>query len=360
MKILIDDGMQIQIGTGIGNYSLYLYQELKRRDDVQVDLYQFDKTGMSKKEGRLKYLLHINSFKYRSMCGQYDVVHFTNYAMPVLKNKKVKYVVTIHDLAAFNYRESVSALYGIYNRFAIRHAMCHADVVLTVSDAIKKELREKWKIFCDKIKVAYPGLYDGYNDRGKVFDRKYDLESLNALEKNKFFLHVGTVEIRKNLGIVIEAFLELKKQGKADNYKLVLAGRKGFGYAEYEKLIYKSKYAKDIIITGYISTNDCKKLYKEAAAYIFPSIYEGFGSTQLECMINHLPIILSDIPTNKEVSGDYGLYFDLKDKASLEIQMEKLIKGEYDYDLRNKKADLICDKYKWEQLIENYLEAYRG
>lgn len=103
-------------------------------------------------------------------------------------------------------------------------------------------------------------------------------------------------------------FYWYEKDNPGNGYKLVLAGRKGFGFEEYEKLINESKYKKDIIVTGYLSSNDVIKLYKEASAYIFPSVYEGFGSTQLECMVNHLPLILSKIPTNIEVSKAYGLF----------------------------------------------------
>lgn len=66
----------------------------------------------------------------------------------------------------------------------------------------------------------------------------------------------------------------MKKDNPGNGYKLVLAGRKGFGFEEYEKLINESKYKKDIIVTGYLSSNDVIKLYKEASAYIFPSVYE--------------------------------------------------------------------------------------
>jgi len=151
----------------------------------------------------------------------------------------------------------------------------------------------------------------------------------------------------------------MKKDNPGNGYKLVLAGRKGFGFEEYEKLINESKYKKDIIVTGYLSSNDVIKLYKEASAYIFPSVYEGFGSTQLECMVNHLPLILSKIPTNIEVSKAYGLFFDLEDGQGLEKQMNKIVDGEYDYQEKNKVADDICQRYSWESLIDSYIEVYK-
>ena len=302
MKILIDDGMQIKVGTGIGKYSLYLYETLKKRLDMKdsVELLQFDKGNSSKKQGRLKYLLYINSNSFLRRCGNYDIVHFTNYAMPFRKNKKTKYVVTIHDLASFLHPESVSTTYRIYNQCIIYLAIKKADLILTVSESVKKEIIKKWPKIRDKVRVAYPGLYSEFDKKSVI--ENYECNLLNRVTKRKFFLFVGTIETRKNLKIVIQAFIRMKEENSQNEYKLVLAGRKGFGFEEYEKLINESVYAKDIIVTGYLSSDDVTKLYNEAAAYIFPSVYEGFGSTQLECMVNHLPLILSKIPTNIEVS----------------------------------------------------------
>lgn len=359
MRILIDDGMQIKVGTGIGKYSLYLYKELKKHLEKKhsVELLQFDKGNSSKKQGRLKYLLYINSNKFLKKCGQYDVVHFTNYAMPFRKNRKTKYVVTIHDLASFIHPESLSTMYRLYNQFIVKHAIRNADQILTVSESVKKEIIERWSMVKEKVKVAYPGLYSEFDSKAVV--NRYESKLLGKITRRKFFLFVGTIETRKNLKIVIQAFIDMKKENPENDYKLVLAGRKGFGFEEYEKLIDKSKYKYDIIVTGYLPSDDVSKLYKEASAYIFPSVYEGFGSTQLECMVNHLPLILSKIPTNVEISKEYGLFFNLEDRQSLKEQMKKIVDGEYDYQGKNIIADNICKKYSWDNLIDSYIEIYK-
>ena len=300
--------------------------------------------------------LPIYSNKFKKKCGQYEVVHFTNYAMPFRKNRKTKYAVTIHDLASFIHPESLPTMYRLYNQFIVKLAIKNADQILTVSESVKNEIIERWPMA--KVKVAYPGLYSEFDS--EVVMNQYESELLGEISKRKFFLFVGTIETRKNLKIVIQSFIDMKKDNPGNDYKLVLGGRKGFGFEEYEKLINESKYKEDIIVTGYLSSNDVIKLYKEASAYIFPSVYEGFGSTQLECMVNHLPLILSKIPTNIEVSKTYGLFFDLEDGQGLEKQMKKIVDGEYDYQEKNKVADDICKKYSWESLIDNYIEVYKG
>lgn len=360
MKILIDDGMQVKVGTGIGKYTLYLYNTLNKilQEPDRVDLFQFDKGTSGKQGGRLKYLLHINSKGYHDLCGEYDVVHYTNYAIPFRRNRKTKYAVTIHDLASFLHPQSVPGGYRLYNRLMIGYAIRYADTVLTVSRSAKKEIADKWPRYAHKVHLAYPGMYDEFNSDVRKQDARYALESLKQLKRKQFFLFVGTVEKRKNLAIVIRAFLALKQAGKADGYQLVLAGRPGFGFEEYEALTRDSAFGSDVIFTGYISSRDCAKLYQEAAAYVFPSVYEGFGSTQLECMANHLPLILSRIPTNLEISRDYGLFFDLEDQQSLEAQMLAVMEGRYDTQEKDAVADQICADFTWDHVITSYLEAY--
>lgn len=357
MKVLIDDGMQVRVGTGIGKYSGYLFRSLKNRGLCEkVDLSSFTPEHETKKAARFAYMKYINSKAYGKLCGEYDVVHYTNYLMPFRKHKGTKYVVTIHDLASFLHPESLPAMYRGYSRFAIKHAMRNADTILTVSYAAKAEIDGMWPQYASKVKVAYPGLYSEYEAEDAT--APYQLEVLNDLEDKKFFLFVGTVETRKNLGIVIDAFFQLK-ESMPNDYKLVLAGRPGYGFDAYQEKIEASAYQSDIICTGYISSEDVRKLYRQAAAYVFPTIYEGFGSTQLECMVNHLPLILSDIPTNREVSEGYGLFFQLDSVDSLLENMRVIISGEIDTDELNRIADSICAKFSWQNLIFDYVEAYR-
>ena len=361
MRILIDDGMQIQLGTGIGNYSSYLYEALKRcgKDPVAVDVSSF-KRNSSKLLGRLRYILHINSPKYYRECGKYDIAHYTNFAIPFFRNRKTRYVATVHDLAAFAHPETFSRAYALYSRLIAGYSVHHADVVLTDSYAMESEIKSRWPKYSEKIKTAYPGYYSEFSDnKDDPDDWESDmLRKRDDLKEKRFFLFVGTIEKRKNISSVIESFLKFKERTGTEDCKLVLAGRPGYGYEEFVEQAASSQYGTDVIFTGYVSSADCRKLYKSATAYIFPTIYEGFGSTQLECMANHLPLILSDIPTNREVSNDYGLFFDLENTDSLVEQMEKIICGEYDYEAKAKIADIITGEFDWSNLVQQFISIY--
>ena len=357
MRLLIDDGMQIRIGTGIGKYTSYLVSELKKCQEQgdTIELNTFNSKKSSPMFRRIKYLLYINSLRFMKKCKSYDIVHFTNFAIPFFRTKGVKYITTIHDLSSFKYPETFSHLFAFYSRFMINYAIKHADLVLTVSESSRKELQELWPQCTEKIKFVYPGLYFEYNRTNN--QRNFALKEINDCP---YFLFVGTIEKRKNLGIVIEAFKKLKDRGRVKNYKLILAGRDGYGAEVYRDTISRFGLEEDVILTGYIESNDISKLYDEADAYIFPTVYEGFGSTQLECMAHGLPIILSDIPTNREISKDYGLFFDLEDINTLTIQMEKIIGGEVDRKESEKKAKKKLKRYQWSNLIRTYMSIYKG
>lgn len=356
MKILIDDGMQIKVGTGIGKYSEYLYNSLNALGNNEISLDNFQRNKF-KAGSRLKYLMYINSYKYFKKLSCFDVVHYTNYAMPFIKNHKVKYVVTIHDLASFICPETLPKTYEIYSCFIIKHALKMADRIVTVSDSVRHEIEQYFPQYAYKVKVIYPGLYDEIE---LVSDSKpYENKNLKNVIKGKFFLFVGTIERRKNIGIIIKAFIQLKhKDSESADYKLVLAGRPGYGYDEYYKLANDSSYTKDIIFTGYTSKADCNKLYNEASAYVFPSIYEGFGSIQTECMRCHLPLILSDISTNREISREYGEYFNLNSIESLVNKMKKIVLNMYNEHGKNELADEYIKKFNWNISIYEYILMY--
>lgn len=356
MRVFIDDGMRISLGTGIGKYTQNLYESLCRLDSVDAELSDFTPTAKKRVLKRIQYLVHINSFAFFKKMGQYDVVHFCGQFFPFLKNKKTKYIATVHDLVAFKNPESLKPLSRVISKFKIARIVKNADVVLTVSESVKNELVNTFPEYEQKFYAIYPG---NYNDVILIEDGIFNGATLCALNSSPFFLFVGTIEKRKNIGMILDAYVKLRKQYPASSdYKLVLAGRPGFGYDEFKQVAKKSGYTDDIIFTGYISDYERNLLYSKAAAYIFPTVYEGFGSTQLECMKCHTPLILSDISTNREVSRKYGMYFSLKDTQTLIDSMKIIVSKKYDKIYHDGLADQYLVEFCWDKLVADYVAAY--
>lgn len=357
MRILIDDGMQIRQGTGIGKYSENLYQSLSENDGLQVEKGIYEPSYGSSSYERLKYMLYINSRSYRNLIKKFNIVHYTNYAMPFFKVKRIKYVVTIHDLVSYIYPKTLPSSYRLYSRFIIRHSFKYADKIITVSNSVKDEMKQIFPQYAEKVEVIYPGINKEIEN--KCIDIGYHNVLLEKISNTSYFLFVGTIEERKNIKIVIDAFITLKETThEANDYKLLLAGKPGYGFDKILEQINSSPCKEDIIITGYLVDTDCKCLYMSAKAFVFPSIYEGFGSPQIECMYMSIPTILSDIKTNREISKGYGIYFDLKDVNSLTKAMASILEGKYDYTLHESLAKSYLQNFSWKKIACEYLKLY--
>ncbi|MBP3396460.1 MAG: glycosyltransferase family 4 protein [Clostridia bacterium] len=353
MKILIDDGLQASVGTGIGNYAKYLAESLAALPDTAVMREDFAAAG-PRRRARLVYLRYLDSAAYRRKIADLDVVHYANYAMPRKMPQNVLAAVTVHDLTAFCHPETLPRAYAIYNRMMIRRAVKRADLLFTVSEAIRQELIARFPKAKDKVVAVHPGYYEGTADT--TVAENYENSALTGLKKGKFFLFMGTVERRKNLGVLIEAYRRLCEAGDGDDFSLVIAGRDGFGAEAYHQMAKKPPVLGDIRFAGYVSAADCAKLYQEAAAFVFPSIYEGFGSPQTECMVCGLPLLLSDIPTNREVSEDYGWYFPPHDAEKLSELMANVVDGRMvaDGELARERLAHFC----WSDAAEKTRHAY--
>lgn len=356
LKILIDDGNQIGLGTGIGKYSLYLYNAM-RDNGYDVSLVKQVAKPVGRLKDRLNYLLRINSKEYMRELQIYDVVLYTNYAMPIRKNRTTAYVTAIPDMVSFLHPETLPTMYRYYNQAMIRNTVKRADLVFTISKSVENEIVSKFPQCKERIRTTWLGLYDGIGPLDTY--NEYENLLLKGIDEFNYFLFVSTVEKRKNVGVVLDAFIELKKfYPEAKSYKLVIVGRPGFGYEEFVQKANASEYSDDIIFAGYTSDSDCNRLYNHAKAFIFPTIYEGFGFAQIECMKCHLPIILSNITTNFEISRKYGEFFDLNDINTLVEKMLVFVNNQYNYVEKRELADRYLEDFQWSKIARQYMEYF--
>ena len=344
MKILLDDGNQLNIATGIGSYARYLGEALSALPDTAVTVEDFAPKG-GRIGSRLRYLRYLASPTYQKKLAAFDAVHYVNYALPRKHPKGTVVAVTVHDLTAFSHKNTLPRAYAAYNRFMVRRALKRADVVFTVSNAVKEEIAARFPKARNKVVAVYPGHYTAAT--ADNVPALYENEALVGLEKRKFFLYLGTVEKRKNVTELVRAYnLLVKACPTARDFALVLAGRRGFGADEVVKAVLNAPDTADIRLAGFVTNSDRQKLLGEAAALVFPSIYEGFGSPQTEAMAAKLPLILSDIPTNREVSGAYGSYYPVGDESTLAALLKKAAEGKLTADPDLAKAHLA--RFDWQ------------
>ena len=236
-----------------------------------------------------------------------------------------------------------------------KYAINSSDHIITVSESTKNEILDLFpKIDRDKITVTHEAS-DLKPAEGVDSNRLY--EHFNDLPQH-YLLSVGTLEPRKNLKRLIQAFSELKVANKIQDVGLVLVGGRGWldsGVgADQEEL---SKQG--IFPLGFVADEWLPQLYSNALAFVYPSIHEGFGLPPLEAMSCGAPVILSETSSLPEVGGDAALYVDPFSIDSIQSAIEKIVN---DSELRNalsEKSLLQSRKFSWDETARLTEEVYR-
>ena len=252
-------------------------------------------------------------------------------------------VNTIHDLSDFECHEGKPWLKALYSRLGIRHAKrCSAHIV-TVSSFSKERIVTLLGIPEEKVSIVYNGVSDRFNK--EAFNdtdicSKYDIPG-------DYLLTVGTVEPRKNLRLLIEAYQAMQASIGID---LVICGR--MGWNQKDSLGSAGLWA-GIHVTGFVDDDDLPSLYHHARAFVFPSKYEGFGIPPVEALAAGCPVVCSDAASLPEIVGDAAVYFksesveSLKEAINAILNMDDKMRG----DLR-RRGVVQASKYRWETEAE--------
>jgi glycosyltransferase involved in cell wall biosynthesis len=175
--------------------------------------------------------------------------------------------------------------------------------------------------------------------------------------KENYLLAVGTIEPRKNLKRVIQAFLVLKRHRKNLADRLLIVGTKGWGYDDTVELM--QRHTDSVQFLGYVSDHELQNLYRKAKGLIYPSIYEGFGLPVLEAMASGCPVVTSDRSSLPEIGGDAVLYVNPHDILQIAAAMEKLLT---DDGLRRTLAErglARASRFSWERCAQETVAVYQ-
>lgn len=274
--------------------------------------------------------------------------------IPLAKPKKVKTTITIHDLA-FKYFPDHFTFWDLKKlNFLADMAINHADKIIAISEATKKDILKFYpQIKSEKIKVIYHGYNDDFSKIISPEESEKILKSYN-LQPLTYILYVGALQPRKNLSTLIEAFNHIKKE--RSEIKLVLAGEKAWLWEGILEKVEQSPFKDDIILTGQVSQKELITLYREAALFVFPSLYEGFGLPILEAFTSRVPVLAANNSSLPEVGGDAALYFDALNPADLKQKMLSVLSSE---EIRNSMIDKglqQLQKFSWAKCAKETLE----
>lgn len=233
----------------------------------------------------------------------------------------VPQVVTIHDLAYQYFPNDFTKkdLWQLKNW--TRLSVKKANKIIAVSKTTKKDILKIYNV--DEAKVTV--IYNGYEKKDQISDIKDQNDSLKIKNNEKFILFVGTIQPRKNLSVLIDAFNKFLEQNK--NFKLVIVGKKGWLYEDIFKKVKTLKLEDKVIFTDHVTDEELVWYYQNAFCFVLPSLYEGFGIPILEAMSNNCPTIISMNSSLPEVGGEASLYFDPKNSDDLLEKIETLQKN---------------------------------
>lgn len=288
-----------------------------------------------------------------------EIYHFFDYIVP--PNIEGKVITTIHDMTYVLYPEIVEQKTMNRIKKGIEYSINRADKIITVSESSKNDIVKYLNVPENKIDVVYNGVE--YNKFAKSYNEE---DNLRIREKYKlpknYILYMGTLEPRKNIESIVEAFklFNEKSDLKEKNFKLVIAGKKGWLFESIFNLVETLKLQDDVIFTDYIDEVDKPIIYQMARLFVFPSIYEGFGIPVLEAMAASVPVITSNVSSLPEVAGDAAILVEPKDVKSIAENMHKILS---DNDLRDKlicKGHIQAKKFTWEASAEKLYKIYKS
>jgi len=287
-----------------------------------------------------------------------DILFVPSQHSTQLAENEFKYrVVCIYDITPMLFPELHRSSTVLYYGTILKNMLNKSDCVVTISESTKKDIIRHMQIAENKIKIIYPGLNPHIH---KIQDYNAALEKYNI--SGEFILYLGTLEPRKNIPVLLEAFSLLKKDGF--NEKLVLAGRKGWLFDEIFKTIKRLHLEKDVIFTDYVEEKYVSQLYSAAKLFVYPSLYEGFGMPILEAMACGCPVITSNTSSLPEAGGNAVLYFDPKNPKNIFEQMKKALLSEKLRKDMIKKGVMHASQFSWEksarEIINIFNEIYKS
>ena len=355
IRVLVTCEVLAHTVTGVERYTVELVRALAQHDDLEVSVLcqkpEHADVFPSHVERRIVPPLAGSGLvgywlRPPGCLGQYDIVHCPTVRTPFLKSPVgPKLVMTVHDLVPIVTPDHHSLHYRVYYRHVLPRIAQQCDSLIADSESTKDDLQREFKAWrLPDTTVIHAG--PRWTDRNQCPDQS----------REDFFLTVGTLEPRKNLRRVIEAFLALKKQEPNSPDRLLLVGKMGWGVSDLQELIASNR---DVIEPlGYVSEENLQDLYRRARALVYPSLYEGFGLPVLEAMSLGCPVITSDRSSLPEVAGDAALYVDPENVAEITGAMRQI---SADSDLRSELARLghaRAKLFSWERCAAETAAVY--
>lgn len=368
MRIGVDIRPFYEPLTGIGWYLHFLLDEFAKRDDVELHLYG---EALSTQDGprlhanlppgarlhtfdlshrrlsRLSSAVSRAAFPLLAWAEGCDVFFGANYFLPrALSAVAKRRVVTVHDLTYKRYPELLQAETLANLEREMDREIFHADAIVCVSESTRRDLLEYYAVSPSRAIAIHSGL------------AALPADGPTPLLPSPYILFVSTIEPRKNLDALLDAFEELKRRGRFAG-SLVIVGKVGWKSEATVARFRSSRWRDSIRHLDYVRFDSLAAIYRGAACFVFPSYYEGFGFPLLEAMSAGVPSLAARSSSLPEIGGDAALYFDVEKKNDLAEKLDLVL---HDDALRATLASRGRERaatFRWERAAAETLDVLK-
>jgi alpha-1,3-rhamnosyl/mannosyltransferase len=388
MKIILATDPVFWPLTGIGKYTLELARRLSsnpRIADIKffnlgrwqgaTDLHRFvnEKSGeprdgslmqkgfgflrnsLSKNKSAVKVYSRITPFLYERRLKPFSadyIYHSPNFMLPAFAGKKV---ATFHDLSILKYPEFHPESRVSFLQPEIVKAANNADHIITDSETVRQEVIEYFSKSAEEV-TAIP-LASSLDDDPPDSSLLDSYLARNNLAGQQFYLFVSTIEPRKNIDRLLDAYEALSSSIKKQ-YPLVLTGSSGWKSGQILNRISSLIETGAVRYLGHISDAELQFLYRSAGALVFPSIYEGFGLPIIEAQAMGLPVITSNLSCMPEVAGGAALLVDPYDVDAITSALEQVMLDENLCQKMKITGLNNARQYSWDNTVTKTLDVY--
>jgi len=392
MKIGFDITALSMPKTGIGQYQFNLLNSLFKIDrENQYNLYAFNLRDNSK-YSRLDFDIPFGNVRMHAykIPQRLITAWWLMSRWPRLENitekcdlyqiseicqqpTSAKTVAFIHDITTILYPQYHLIKNKILYHYRFKGIKKYANAVLTNSENTKRDIIERIGIPSERIFVTQFGVHERFRPIGKSAITDSDPQSVTgkneriALQmvlkkfgiEEPYICYLGTIEPRKNLINLLQAFYELKNQEKIP-HKLVLIGKDGWFYEDIYQKIAELNLVGDVVRTGFVSDEDVPYLLNSAQVFVYPSFYEGFGLPVLEAMACGVPVVTSFGSSLPEVGGDAVKYVNPMSYSDIGAKILEFLQSS---DERKRFSQMGIERarhFTWEKCAKETLKIYES
>ncbi len=248
-----------------------------------------------------------------------DLVHGTVNVVPLLA--RIPSVVTVHDLSFLRLPGMFPAAKSRYLKLAVAQSVRRATHVIAVSAGTRADVVELLGIPEGKVTVVHSGVSPAFRPLAAATIERFRVSHFGG---RPYILHVGTLQPRKNIDVLIRAYAGLRRELQLP-HMLVLVGARGWMFEDLFDLVRSEGLSEHVFFAGYVRWEDLPLWYNSSDLFAYPSAYEGFGFPLLEAMACGVPVVASSVPTSVEVVGDAGLTVSPGSQEALQMALTRVL-----------------------------------